>query len=359
MKTFIRQMLLLLVPALMAAGAAGAPAASAAETVYIPLGQAGEVLVVDAATATARTRFSDLPDTHGLAVTPDGRFLVAGSFAESKPEAAGLPPKPEGMAQDEHAAHHATPAPTATLPTQGTSYVSIVRADDGTIVRRIEVPGAVHHTAVSPDGRFAVATHPNGGGISVIDLATLELMATVMTGPLPNYAVVSPDGARVYVSNAGNGTVSEVDSARWFVRRNFLAGDSPEHLALSHDGHRLYVANVDAGTVSEISTATGEVGRRFEIGGTLHGLDLSENGQTLFISARARDRLVAINLHTVEVREAQLGPQPYHLTTVGAETLYVSSAAEPVVWVVDPGTLTVRSAIPIAGEGHQMAVTGR
>ena len=48
-------------------------------------------------------------------------------------------------------------------------------------------------TAVSPDGRFAVVTHPNDGTISAIDLGSYELVATVATGPLPNYAAFGPE----------------------------------------------------------------------------------------------------------------------------------------------------------------------
>lgn len=337
-----------------------ASAAMAGEVVYVPLGSAGELLAINGESDTVLDRFADLPNVHGLAATPDGKLLIAGSLAATTPEERRLPEKPAGMSRSDHQAHHAKPASKAAQPSGSVSFVSIVRAADGSIVRRVEVPGAVHHTAVTPDGRYAVATHPNGGGISVIDLGTFELTATLQTGPQPNYAVVSPDGKRVYVSNAGNNTISEVDTDLWIVRRNFLAGASPEHMALSHDGRRLYVANVVDGTVSEIATESGAITRTFEIGGILHGLDLSSNGRTLFVSARERNKLVAIGLHTGEMREASLAPSPYHLTTVrGAGKLYVSSAEESKIWVVDQESLQVVKEIPIRGQGHQMVVVQR
>lgn len=187
-----------------------------------------------------------------------------------------------------------------------------------------------------------------GGIILVIDLASYEVTASISTGPLPNYAIFSPDGGRLYVSNAGNDTVSEVDTARWIVLRNTLAGNSPEHMVLSHDGRRLYVANVDDGTVSEVVTESGSTLRIFDIGGPLHGLDLSKNGRTLFIRALGQDKLVAINLHSLEKREAPLAPAPYHLASVGGTgKLYVSSAEQPNVWVVDQKDLVVLGKISI------------
>jgi YVTN family beta-propeller protein len=334
--------------------------AAAEEIVYVPLGGAGEVLVIDAESDSIRGRIAGVPQSHGLAATPDGRLLIAGSFAEVAPEAAKLPPKPAGVSESDHQAHHRKPDHAAAAKDEGVSLLTVLQAEDGKILRRIEVPGAVHHTAVTPDGRYALATHPNGGTLSVVDLATFQIAATVRTGPLPNYAVASPDGTRIYVSNAGNNTVSEVDTERWVVHRNFPTGESPEHMVLSRDGARLYVANVDAGTVSELAVEVGTVTRTFEIGGLLHGLDLSEDGGTLFVAARERNKLVAIALDSGDLRDAPLSPEPYHLTTVGGTgKIYVSSAEEPKIWVIDQDSLSVLNTVPVPSKAHQMAVVKR
>jgi YVTN family beta-propeller protein len=331
--------------------------AAAGSTVYVPLGNAGEALVIDADRDEVVDRIPGLSNVHGLSSDVAGKYLVTGSLSASAPGAMPTPPKPEGMSQSEHESHHAKPAAGAHDEPPAVSLVSIVRAEDGTILRRLEVPGAVHHTAVAPDGAYAVATHHKTGAVSVIDLKNLSVETTIRTGPMPNYAVVSPDGRRVYVSNAGNDTVSEIDTDHWIVRRNFIAGAEPEHMALSPDGATLYVNNVDDGTVSEISLEQGQVERTFEIGGKLHGLDLSTDGRTLFVSARERNRLAAVDLESAEVRSVPLGREPYHVTAIaGTGKLYVSSAAEPKIRVVDQESLRVLGEIPIRGVGHQMAV---
>ena len=343
---------------LAAAVAGAATHAIAGVTVYVPLGSAGEVLVVDADKDRIVGTIPGLPDVHGLAGTADGKVLVAGSYAETTPGEAAAPPKPAGMSEAEHRAHHAAPAKQAREPRKAVSFVSIIGGGDMSVVRRIEVAGAVHHTAVTPDGRYAVATHPNNGGISVIDLARFEVMKFVRTGPMPNYAVVAPDGRRVYVSNAGNGTISEIGTDGWAVRRTFAAGEGPEHMVLSPDGGMLYVNNADAGSVSAIDLGRGVVTRTFEIGGELHGIDLSDNGKTLFVSGKEENKLVAIDLTGGGVRSVPLAPAPYHLTAVrGTGKLYVSSRAEPKIWVVDAESLRVINEIAIRGEGHQMVVT--
>ncbi len=326
-----------------------------AETVYIPGGSADEVLVVDAATDTVVGHLSGLPAVHGLGGAPGGRYLVAGSYAESSPAEMPAVDKPAGVSQDAHAAHHGAAAKAETKRALG--ILTVIDKVDGSTAARLEVPGAVHHVAVSPDGRYAVATHPNDDGISVVDLSDFTLRPLLRTGSFPNYAVFSPDGSRVYISNSGNGTVSEVDTTRWIVRRNLVAGESPEHLAIEPAGRELYVANVEAGAVSVLALASGEVTRSIPVGGEIHGLDVSDDGETLFVSGKEEDKLVAIGLRSGKLRSAPLGPAPYHLAVIrGTGKIYISSSDEPIVWVVDQESLAVRDSFTISGIGHQMVV---
>ena len=328
-----------------------------AQTVFIPEGSANSVLMVDGTTGATIRRIDGLEAVHGLAGAPGVPVLVAGSFAEVDRAEAKAADKPAGVSADAHADHHAAPVQPMGPKDAGISLLSVLDAETGDILRRIEVPGAVHHTAVSPDGRYAVATHPAGGGISIIDLNRNELTAFVATGPMPNYAVFGTDPARVYVSNAGNGTVSEVDLVHGIVRRNLLAGKAPEHLTLDTEAGTLYVAEPDAGRVLELLLATGEVRRTFEIGGLIHGLDLSDNRMRLVVAGRGENKLTAIELKTGAMSAADLAPQPYHVTTIpAAGRLFVSSRAEPKIWIVDASDLSVVGEFPVSDIGHQMVV---
>jgi DNA-binding beta-propeller fold protein YncE len=330
--------------------------AAAQSIVFVPEGSAGTVLMVDAETGEAIKRITGLEAVHGLSGAPNVPYLVAGSYSEADPTAVAELTQPEGVSEDEHAAHHAKPQGKPIGPLDaGISVVSILDVETGNILRRIEVPGAVHHTAVSPDGLFAVATHPSGDGISVINLASLTLAAFVPTGSISNYAAFGSDPNLVYISNSGNGTISEVDLERGIVGRNMVAGNAPEHIVIDPDRAVLYAADADAGVVIELSLKDGTVTRSFAIGGELHGIDLSDDRATLFVAGRGEDKLAAVVLSTGAVTFAPLSPEPYHLTNVpGTGRLFVSSRAEPKIWIIDGATLTVVGDFQIEGEGHQM-----
>ncbi len=345
------------------AAASGAPA----DEVYVPLGGAGKVLVVDAASDRPEGTIAGVPAAHGLAVTPDGRFLVVGSFAEREPGAA--PPKPEGMSQEEHAAHHPKGGTKANGGAEGemameaaakpVSTVSVVDLGEWEVVRRIDVPGAVHHVAVSPDGRFALVTQPNADSVTAIHLGDFTVAATVPVGSLPNYAVFAPDGSRAYVSGAGSDTVVEISVGDWKVVRRIATGGSPEHLVIDREGTRLYVNNNGDGTIGEIDLAAGKQLRAIPVGEVLHGIDLSDDGRTLFVAVMGENRLTAYDLVTGTFRSTELASGPFHVTAVrGRGKLYVSSAEEAKVWVIDQKTLELRGEIPIEGKGHQMSQLG-
>jgi len=328
-----------------------ATSASANHRVYVPLGSDDKIIIVDPGTNAIVGEINGLAAVHGLAGTPDGRYLVAGSYDERP--AGKAPAKPKGITADEHAAHHA-PKSQDQAGKATVSTLTVLSVPEHAVVRRIDVPGAVHHVAVDPIGRFVIATQPGENAITIVDLGNYSVVTTIATGPLPNYAKFSPDGARAYVSNAGNGTISEIDTKRWIVRRNYLAGNSPEHIVLSRDGGTLYANNVDDGTVSVINTSSGETVKTIPIGGRLHGIDLSDDGQTLFVAAMDENKVVAVNLRGNTYRSVRTNPAPYHLTAIKGGKLYVASAEEPKVWVIDQSTMTITDEIPIGGKGHQM-----
>ena len=343
--------------ALAVIGIAALNSQATAGNVFVPLGSAGEVLSVDAEKDSITSRAGNVPDVHGLAITPDKKFLVAGSYSEVEAGNTGLPPRPEGMSEDVHRSHHAPRAEQPAERSDMISYLSIIRAADMNVVQRISVPGAVHHVAITPDSRFAIVTQPNNDGVSVVDLDGRKVIKSITTGSSPNYAAVTPDGRRLFVSNSGDDTISEIETANWTVGRTIPVGETPEHVVMSRDGTKLFVNNVYSGTVSTISLGSASVTKTYEIGGEVHGIDVSEDGKTLFVVARERERLIAVDLATGNMREAVFSPEPYHLTAVkGTGKLYLSSREEPKIWVINQQTLEPITEIQITGEGHQMAV---
>jgi len=332
--------------------------AQAGVTVYVPTGGANEIIVINGETDKISRNILDITNVHGLSASPDGKTLVAGNMWEAPKGQNPATPRPAGVSEEDHNAHHGGAAKQAMGNDRpGKSFISLVNAENQQLIRRIEVTGRSHHTSVTPDGRYSVSTQTSAGGISIVDLQAGEVLSALKTGPQPNFILISKEGSRAYVSNAGNNTISEIDTTDWRVIRNIPTGAQPEHMVFSADGSRLYVNNVKDGKVAEITLADGKTSNLYTVGKDPHGIDLSDDGTQLFVSAKSDNKLVAINLENGEQRDVTLSPLPYHVTAIkGTGKLYVTSRMDPRIWVLDQNTLKVTGEIPIKGVGHQMVV---
>ncbi len=327
---------------------------TAKPVMVVPTGLANDAVVIDLEQDRVTDRVPELENAHGLASNANSDYLVAGSMASG---GNGSGKRPVAVGEAEHAAHHAGEGKGAAGAPA--SHVAIIDSQTHRVVRRIGVRGLTHHTAVSSDGKVAVAVHSGAGGISVIDLAAMAVQKELQTGRSPNYAVFSRSGERLYVSNALSGTVSEIDTAGWQIIREIAVGRQPEHMVFSNG--RLYVANVGDGQVAVVDLKQGKVVARHEIGRKPHGLDVSDDGRWLFAASKGDGKVVRIDLRDGGRQVLDLQPTPYHLEYVDeVGKLYVSSRKAPKIWVIDPQTLTVRGEIGIgAGVAHQMVVLGR
>ena len=328
---------------LLAIGAVVLTSSAAIADVYIPEEELGTVLHLNEAFEVVG-RIEGLDNVHGLAGATNRGILVAGSLTETE---VGMVPKPSVVSEEDHAAHHgggedAGPATS--------SLVTLVDADSHEILRRIEVPGIVHHVGVSSDERFAAVTHPGLDPVSLIDLERGEVTATVATGPTPEYVIADPKKGYFFVSNAGNDTISELDPKDGIVTRNFKLQGPPKHMVLDAGARQLIVSESDVGKVSIVDADSGETLDTFELGGNLHGVAADKD--TIWSSARERILVVRIDRATGERVEVNIGPEPYHMVRVD-DVLLVSSTSKNELWVLDPKTLDLLTTVKTDSTGHQ------
>lgn len=149
--------------------------------------------------------------------------------------------------------------------------------------------------AVSPDGRWMVATGQMSGGLMVFDVSGDEpsLVHTIDIGGQPWHPSFSPDGTELWVPRQTGGSVAVVATDRWevtdVVEHPALVG--PHGSAISPDGSTVYVsarnesgayrgsgADPRPGTVVVIDRASRDVVRVIEVGRYAAGMDIAAGG---------------------------------------------------------------------------------
>lgn len=341
----------------MVAVIAMSSASAGGHRAYIPLGSADGAMALNLESYQVEAVAEGVVNSHGSDISPDGQFIVMGSLT---PRAVNdAPERPEGVSESEHEAHHGG----GTGKEQGNSSdgrLYIIDPERGEVVRHYNAPGPIHHVDVTSDSQYAISTHPMDGGISAISIDSGKTTAQIATGPAPNYIVETSDGSSLYVSNSGNGTISEIDTQQWYVRRNIHVGGAPEHMVLDEARGRIYVNDVSGGRAVVIEQDSGNVLAEYQVGPAPHGLALDRERAVLYVTSKGGNELVAIDLTTDRVQREVLNPSPYHAAVNPIDgSLLVSSRARPILWVIDPTTLTPGRQIQLDGIGHQIAIQQR
>lgn len=162
------------------------------------------------------------------------------------------------------------------------------------LVKSVEIPHrGVNHADFTADGTTMIASCEFSGWVVRIDLATLAYTGEVEVGGEPIDVRLSPDGSRMYVANhvKNGGGVSVVDPAT-MTESDFIATGAGAHgLYPSRDASALYVTNRSAGSVSVVDFATNAVIATWVIpgGGSPDMGGVSGDGTQFWVSGRYHD----------------------------------------------------------------------
>jgi len=184
---------------------------------------------------------------HNTYVTPDGRFVIAGSVAGKiitvideetltpaweLPFDAGVRPIAFETAPD---------GSTSRMFVQLSNFhgFSVVDFKAHKEVQRVTFPdepkrgvthsGAPSHgIAVSPDGKTLWANSSIANGVFVYSLPDLKLLGNVEVGSTPDWVTFTPDGKQLYVAVAGANYVAAIDTKAMKVISKIPVGEVPK-----------------------------------------------------------------------------------------------------------------------------------
>ena len=120
---------------------------------------------------------------------------------------------------------------------------------------------------LSPDGREVWSAHSRDGGVSVIDVATKKVVATIDAGTKrSNRIKLTPDGRYAIVSDDGSGDIVVLDASARTVFKRFAVGKSPEGVLIPPDGGRAFVAVNGDNAVAVVDLKTWTVTKKLQTG---------------------------------------------------------------------------------------------
>ena len=307
---------------------------------------------------------SDIDGPHGLAVSPDGKFLYV-SLAHGQPHGSVLKYSTATRAVVGRVVLGMFPATLQASPGSEFLYVvnfnlhgdpvpssvSIVLTDRMAEIARVPTCRMPHGSRVSPDGTRHYSACMMDDALVEIDTARLAVsrhfmvtrgretggpgapMAAGATGAAsthaghgteappagstmcsPTWAQPSIDGSSVFVACNGTSEVVEVDTASWTLRRRIPARPGVYNLAITRNG-RLVATNKRDQSVSVIDISSGkELARLATRRRIVHGVVVSSDDRYAFVTvegiAAEPGTLEIIDLATLKtVATVDVAPQ--------------------------------------------------
>ncbi len=275
------------------------------------------LLVIDVPSWTVRQEVAYPPglgaSMHGMALTPNGRFLYVTCAQSALVEFAI---NPQGNVT--HSRTIKLPAADRAVPTTRP-------------VGRDSYPCGL---ALSPDGATAYVCLSTSNALALVDLKTEKMLARIPVGVAPYDVELASNGNTAYVSNwggrrpaekdrtsnsagtpvviddrgiASTGTVSVLDLAERKGVAQIVVGLHPAQMVISRGADRLYVANANSDTVSVIDISSRAAPRIVQtidcrpdaglpFGSASNALALSDDGRMLYVANGGNNAIAVISL---------------------------------------------------------------
>lgn len=325
-----------------------------AESIFAPLGESNQIARFNKKGTKVEKLYGNLESPHGLAITPNGKYLYSASLREKNEEAEM--DRPKGVSEAEHETHHGGQEEKA--PVKTLSFITKLDAATGKILRRINVGKFTHHVTVTPDGKFVIGVQSGAARIVIINASTDKVLKYIPVGKAPNYALVTKDSKQVFISSAGENALVVIDGKTWRKKGKISVGKGPEHMAFSPDEKEIYAVNVVGNALSFVNTQTLKETKRVATGQSPHGVGYIGETRSVVVANRGDDTLSVYSAKGEPTQVVPMGPQPYHVAVEkDSSRIWVSSRKQGEIWLIAANSMEVQNTLKVPGIAHQIVIS--
>lgn len=225
-------------------------------------------------------------------------------------------------------------------------------------------------TSLLQGGPYAFVSDEAGNDVSVINVQTDSVVATLDPGQRPRGIKLTPDGKTLVVAvsgspRAGPGVdestlppadrskdgLSLVDLATRKVRR-LPGGVDPENFDVSADGNTIYVANEDASAASVVDVPSATVKATIKVGAQPEGVTVRPGSDEVWVTSEEAGKLYIIDTKTDSVTHViTVGKRPRSVAfTHDGKRAYAPAEVGGSVTVIEASRYRPIATIPVPGK---------
>ncbi len=183
--------------------------------------------------------------------------------------------------------------------------------------------------------------------VSVIDLATTKVKATISIGEYATGVALTPDGKFAYVGDEG-GTLSIIDTKTNEIQKKIKVSDGIMAIAVSPDEKSAYVTNNHANTVSVIDLKTGDASTTIPVDRDPRGIAIAPDGKCIYVTNYGSNSVSVIDAETRAVSTIIVEKDPIGVAiTPDGKLAYVANSGSKSISIIDVTKRSLYKTIPI------------
>lgn len=194
-------------------------------------------------------------------------------------------------------------------------------------------------------------TNETGNSVSVINLNTNQVEATIEVGKRPRGIGKAPDGSVIYVAVSGENAIAVIDPATLKVLRKFGSGPDPETFAVHPNGN-LYISNEENAKASVFDPKSGKLVAEIKVGIEPEGVAIAPDGTRVIVTSESTNMLhvIAIPEHKI-VANILVGARPRSVSfSANGKIAYATSEIGGEVKKVDVASGKIIGRAPLADD---------
>ncbi len=198
------------------------------------------------------------------------------------------------------------PAATLVVANKAEATVSLLDLKSGAVVATLPTGEGPHEVAISPDGRQALITNygrreAEGSSLTLVDLLKAEVVKTIALGDYRRpHGVLFADAGRAWVTVEADQALIEVDLEKGAVISSIETGQEISHMvAVDGEGRRAFIANIGSGSVTVLDLEKGTRLKNIETGDGAEGVAVI--GGQAWITNRGADTVTVLDARSLEI----------------------------------------------------------
>ncbi len=237
--------------------------------------------------------------------------------------------------------------------------LSVIDVASGSLLATVPTGQGPHEVAVTSDGRWAVVCNYGaqapGNTLTVVDLSTRTAVRTLDLGEYrrPHGIVVLPGDSLVIVTSEASRATVLVSIERGVVSEIQTNQPGSHMVAVTADGRRGYTANIGSGTITELDIPGGMATRTLAVAPATEGIAVTPDGKEVWVGSNGAHTVTVIDTRTWKaVDTIPAAGLPYRVAiSPDGRTAVVPAPMAGVVRLFDIATRKERQAISFGSGG--------